>query len=98
MTSNRPKIQNILNVIDKGSADNTSPYFAASALALHIPFRSINSLLNGFIFTERLKIELKSSNNEELKRYVSNCMTYQAEKRTTAQMLKLKKCLKEVLS
>ena len=70
---NRPHMQNILNVVDKGSADNSSPYFAASALALHVPFRSIEQLLNGSTLTERMKTLLNSCDNKALKNYVSNC-------------------------
>lgn len=43
---NRPSRQHILNVIDQGKADNSSPYFAASAIAQYVPFQDLTDILD----------------------------------------------------
>lgn len=69
-----PKNRRFLNVIDKGKIDEFSPRFAAAALALHVPFRSISSLMGNQNFTTRLRSLLSKVTHPLLNWYTAYCM------------------------
>lgn len=69
--SKRPLVTHVLNSITRGTADDSSPHFAAAALFLHVPFRSISHLLHGCTLTDRLKQLLESSAYDHLNSYVT---------------------------
>ena len=70
---NRPQMRHIINIIDKGDANVTSPTFAAAALVLHIPFRKIEILLRERTITQALNLYLKENKFSALRNYVHNC-------------------------
>lgn len=70
---NRPKEVDILNVIDKGIVDDESPRFAAAALSVNVPFRTIEDMLENETLTSRLRTLLSTESLPGLNHYVSRC-------------------------